>query len=109
MNYRKYYEKETNKKIPKGWDVHHLDFNRKNNNISNLVALPKELHSKYHFLLQQTGIISNPISFDFFIPSGISDRGIFQLPYELRALKSLIDTYSDIQFYISYREDLINK
>lgn len=35
------------------WDtkqlvIHHLDHNRKNNNINNLVLIPSKLHSKYH-------------------------------------------------------------
>lgn len=34
--------------IPNGWEVHHIDINRKNNNIENLVALPREFHQKIH-------------------------------------------------------------
>ena len=48
FNYRKFYEKQTNKKVPKDFDVHHIDLNRENNDIVNLVAIPKELHQKYH-------------------------------------------------------------
>lgn len=48
FNYRKFYEKQTGKKIPKDFDVHHIDFNRENNDIMNLVAIPKELHRNYH-------------------------------------------------------------
>ena len=51
FNYRKFYEKETGKKIPKDFDVHHIDFNRENNDIMNLVAMPKKLHQRYHLLL----------------------------------------------------------
>lgn len=48
MNYRKNYEQQTGETLPTTFDVHHIDFNRSNNDINNLVALPKELHQNYH-------------------------------------------------------------
>lgn len=51
MNYRKFYEKQCNIKIPKGYEIHHIDRNRENNDIKNLVMLPKKLHKQYHFRL----------------------------------------------------------
>jgi hypothetical protein len=33
-------------KIPKGWDVHHLDCDRENNALSNLEILPKAEHTR---------------------------------------------------------------
>lgn len=48
MNYRKFYEKKCHIKIPKNYDIHHIDKNRDNNNIKNLVMLPKKLHKQYH-------------------------------------------------------------
>ena len=48
MNYRLFYEKQTGEKIPENFEVHHIDHNRKNNSIDNLVAIPKKLHKKYH-------------------------------------------------------------
>lgn len=53
FNYRKFYEKQTGKKVPKDFDIHHIDLNRENNDIENLVAIPKELHKKYHALLSK--------------------------------------------------------
>lgn len=47
-NYRKKYEDITGVKIPQNHEIHHIDFNRENNEILNLVCLPKELHNKYH-------------------------------------------------------------
>lgn len=29
--------------------VHHIDFDRSNNDMSNLMLLPRKLHSRYHF------------------------------------------------------------
>lgn len=48
MNYRKFYEKEVCF-IPKNFVIHHLDSNRENNDLKNLLMLPKELHNRYHF------------------------------------------------------------
>lgn len=35
--------------IPKGWDIHHIDFNKSNNLLSNLIALPHAYHNKIHY------------------------------------------------------------
>ena len=53
FNYRKFYEQKTGKKIPKDFDIHHIDFNRQNNDIINLVAIPKKLHLQYHKALYE--------------------------------------------------------
>ena len=43
-----FYVKKTGRKVPVGFEIHHIDFNRENNDISNLVALPKKVHRDYH-------------------------------------------------------------
>lgn len=48
MNYRIFYEKHYKLKIPKNWEIHHIDADRKNNNINNLIMLPKKLHRALH-------------------------------------------------------------
>src|SRR5882672_4526506 len=35
--------------IPRGWDVHHIDFDKSNNDIENLIALPHQFHNKIHY------------------------------------------------------------
>jgi hypothetical protein len=47
-DYRKLYEQTYGITIPHDFDIHHIDFNHNNNDISNLVALPKELHNRLH-------------------------------------------------------------
>lgn len=37
-----------NGKLPDGYDVHHRDFDKNNNDLSNLVALPRSEHMKIH-------------------------------------------------------------
>lgn len=53
MSYRQTYEERVGKHLPQDWDIHHLDRNRKNNNFMNLVALPSDVHKKYHYILKQ--------------------------------------------------------
>jgi hypothetical protein len=42
------YEKETGKTIPEGFQIHHIDGNRWNNDISNLVMVHIDAHYAYH-------------------------------------------------------------
>ena len=39
---------ENNGVIPKGYEIHHIDFNKSNNNISNLIMLSKKEHLEIH-------------------------------------------------------------
>lgn len=34
--------------IPLGWVVHHIDYNKRNNKIENLIALPEKCHNILH-------------------------------------------------------------
>ena len=45
--YYKVWEKYCGKK-PRGFDLHHIDGNRSNNAIENLLLLPRKLHNDYH-------------------------------------------------------------
>lgn len=47
-DYRAIYTNSFGLYIPKGWQVHHIDGNRRNNTYYNLVALPYGLHRAYH-------------------------------------------------------------
>ena len=49
-NYRKIYEQHYGK-IPKGFHIHHKDFNHSNNSIDNLEALSPDDHAKKHGFL----------------------------------------------------------
>lgn len=48
MGYRSKYEKAIGRKIKVGYEVHHIDLNRKNNSISNLIELERKLHVNFH-------------------------------------------------------------
>ena len=48
MGYRKKYETYHNTKLSKDYDVHHIDWNHNNNNIDNLIAIPRTVHKIIH-------------------------------------------------------------
>ena len=50
FDYRQYYKDHYNIDFGSEYDVHHIDFDRSNNDINNLLLLPKPLHAKYHKL-----------------------------------------------------------
>lgn len=52
--YRKYFQDYYGIKLNKNYDIHHIDLNHENNQISNLMILPKKLHNKYHILINST-------------------------------------------------------
>lgn len=58
-NYRKIYEKYFDIKIPKDYEIHHIDFNHENNDIDNLIMLPRELHQAYHKAIYELAGLEN--------------------------------------------------
>ena len=42
------YECERGLSVPEGWQIHHVDGNKNNNEIENLVCIPKHNHLSYH-------------------------------------------------------------
>jgi len=55
-NYRKIWEEYHKQKIPKGYHIHHIDGNRKNNHPNNLMRLSPEDHHNLH--LSQGDIVA---------------------------------------------------
>lgn len=47
--YRKIYSDHYGFKFGSEYAIHHIDGNRKNNDIKNLLLLPSKLHNRYHF------------------------------------------------------------
>ena len=53
MQYRKFFKEYYGIDFSNDYEVHHIDLNHYNNDIKNLMLLPKELHRKYHKCLNE--------------------------------------------------------
>ena len=103
MNYRRLYEKHYGIKIPPEYDVHHIDFNRENNSISNLIVLPKSLHHKLHWV-RNTACFTLDRFFDF---QGI-DKEI-DMKYERGCILAALDVYDELQIWSCRKNSEDNK
>lgn len=71
FDYRQYYKDYFGIDFDESYDIHHIDFDRKNNDISNLLLLPSKLHHQYHFAIRACGGLDGKINFDFnIVPQG---------------------------------------
>lgn len=50
-NYRLKYKRYYGIDFGVDFHVHHIDFNHENNSIDNLLLLPRELHERYHMIM----------------------------------------------------------
>ena len=88
MNYRKLYEDKFGIKIPKNYDIHHIDADRNNNEIENLIMLPSKLHRALH---KHIGLLSK--THIRVLVNWYKKKGIFYSPYFLgRELRDKVDT-----------------
>lgn len=55
-NYREKYKRYYGIEFGKDFVIHHIDFDRENNDISNLVLLPRELHEWYHAIINAISV-----------------------------------------------------
>ena len=95
LKYKRYYEIE----FDDTYDIHHIDFDRSNNDISNLILLPKKLHARYHMALNALGGVDGEGKLK--IAGRIDDAFSF---YELEMLKVFIEAKEEIQKYIFLKE-----
>ena len=99
-DYRKHYEECTGEKVKKNYHVHHIDHNRKNNKIKNLVAIPIKLHSKYHNVyIKYLEVLESIKDFYYFYSTE-------EIKY-CKLIKNYMDIKTELYKYISIRNSLI--
>jgi len=101
MNYRKFYQEELGIILDKSYHVHHIDGNRQNNDIVNLVALPKKLHLKYH---------NQKAKYDFVVSSINECSYFFKCEYKkyFSAIELFMDVKNEVAKYISIRDNILH-
>lgn len=100
MDYLNIYEQKTGIKIPKGNHIHHIDHNRSNNEINNLVSIPKQLHIKYHRVKHHYDVAINELnSYIYFYPKDFNKY--------TEVIRKLMEVKNEIGLYISNRDNQI--
>lgn len=90
-NYRQLYKDYYGIDFDESMVVHHIDFDRTNNRIENLLLMPKELHAKYHWNLTDLGGAGTGfINSDMRISGGLCCRAS-----RLRGLADALDELAD--------------
>lgn len=100
MSYRKIYCKELwISRISKSFDIHHIDHNRKNNDIENLVALPQTLHIKYHKLYPQNEYLQ------YKLPKWVFWHWL--LSHTIEEANKFLEVYEECLIWLHYRNHFL--
>lgn len=100
VDYRKFYTQYYGIEVPEDFDIHHIDFDRSNNNPSNLLMLPKDLHQRYHYILTAFNCYTSNKKGT--INLGFNDIG----STKVKILKHLYPTIKECYKWQEYREQL---
>lgn len=98
-NYADYYGIKWDSKL---FEIHHIDRNRENNNLLNLVLLPKKLHKEYHRIIsiilcdfENGADIFNVTGFDIY--HATEYQQLFELKFDIANLVLLKNQYELIR------------
>lgn len=96
QDYRTIYEEHFRMTIPDGFVIHHMDRDRDNNDIDNLVMLPSKLHQQYHFY--STGDEDGRCYFN----NKLDD--LFSYDYSLVRAERMLEVLKQCAFWCSVKE-----
>lgn len=100
-DYRKIYKRHYGIDFGKEYHVHHIDGNRSNNDIDNLVLLPGKLHNKYHF--QQQIVESQTFS------TRITGNALQGQGYYMCCLEEFLETLKECNKWYDFKMHLEGK
>lgn len=98
MNYRQLYKERYSIDFGGDYDIHHIDFNHSNNDISNLLLLPHDLHVKYHNLVNYYSNSKQKI-----ISPLITGNEVNANTYLMDLLEDLIRTITECNKWYDYK------
>lgn len=96
-NYRIYYKEYFGIDFNSNYCVHHLDSNRENNDISNLLLLPKDVHHRFHFTSR---VFKDAVRI---IDPSLKNIGPFCSCYEVEMFEIYLNSIIEIQKWIGYK------
>ena len=100
-DYRREFKEYYNLELSEEYDIHHIDLNHENNDMNNLMILPKILHIKYHSLLNDLRI-SKPIK-TITLDLKIHGNQINLNSYNLQIIKDLISVLDECAKWYDYK------
>lgn len=101
MDYRRYYKQRYGIEFGSDYEIHHIDMNRSNNDIKNLILLPKELHHKIHKTMMEYPLMGTD-SFTMFTFTSCSNQLICS--FFADALRAAAEIYKECQYWASCKE-----
>jgi hypothetical protein len=96
INYRKKFKDHYGIEFGEDFDIHHIDFDRVNNEIENLILLPKLLHQKLHSLALFSGL-----TIDLFNFKGLAKESPVYYKAEIIAV---IELWEKLQIWSAKKE-----
>ena len=98
LKYKRYYGIDFNN----DYEIHHIDLNHDNNDIENLLLLPKNLHRQYHFYINSLAPYINNGN----IHLDISINRFTGVTYMQDMVQGLLETASECQKWVCYKAEL---
>lgn len=99
---RQYYKDYFNIDFGNEYVVCHMDLNSSNNDIDNLLLMPKNLYSRYNMLMSGLNGSGGNITIDFKIEPNCNGINL----YEYNAAKQLCETMAEIDEWVKKKCDL---
>ena len=100
-NYRELFKEYYHIEFSSNYDIHHIDLNHNNNDIDNLMILPKKLHQQYHNLL-------NSINYeeDIFLKkfsARINGNSVNSNNYNISMIEEFIPVFQKCNMWFDYK------
>lgn len=86
--------------IDETYVVHHIDFNRSNNNIENLLLLPRNLHLRYHEILRKLGANKYDLSISLKLIPYQQKEGM-----DIYYMEELVKVLKEIDYWVKQKSE----
>lgn len=98
-NYRKKFKEHYGIDFGSDFEVHHIDLDHSNNDIDNLMLLPKKLHHQYHVSLSAFRYGGTKVRFD----AKICGNHVSGNAYDLMMIEHLVDALIECNKWYDYK------